>query len=145
MKKLLIGTFAACLMASTSVYADPIADRKAAMKNVGMAMGAMVKMLKGQTEYNPQLAVVAFSVLNNATIGFPSLFPVGSETGGKTIASPKIWSDMDGFKAAVAKAQADSAAAIAAKPADIGEFRAIFGKVAGNCKACHEAYRVPQE
>lgn len=145
MKKLLIGTFAALLMTSTAVHADAISDRKAAMKNVGFAMGAMVRMLKGQTDYDPNTAVLAFSVLNNATIGFTSLFPVGSESGGDTTANAKIWSDMGGFSAAVAKAQADSAAAIAAKPADMDAFKVVFGKVAGNCKACHETYRVAKK
>jgi cytochrome c556 len=143
MKKIFIGTLAACLIASTAVYADEIADRKAAMKNVGFALGALVKMFKGEVDYDPQMAVLAFSVLNNATIGFPGLFPPGTETGGKTNAGPKIWEDMDGFKAAVAKAQGDSAAAIAAKPADLDSFKVLFRKVAKNCNICHETYRLP--
>ena len=142
MKKLFIGTLAACLIASASAYADVISERKATMKNVGMAMGAMVKMIKGQAEYDQQTALLALAVLHNAASGFPSLFPVGSETGGETTAHAKIWSDMDGFSAGIAKFQADAAAAIAAKPADLGAFKAEFGKVAGNCTSCHETYRI---
>jgi len=142
MRKLFVGTLTACLLASSAVYADAIADRKAAMKNVGMAMGAAVKMLKGQMDYDPVVASLAFATMNNAAFGLTSMFPKGSETGGETTASPKIWSDMDGFSSAVDKFQADTAAAIAAKPADMDAFKAVFGKAAGNCKSCHEGYRI---
>lgn len=145
MKKLLLGTVAACLMVSTSAFADPIADRRAAMKNVGMAMGTLVKMLKGQMDYDPNAALLSFAVMNNAAIGITSLFPAGTETGGETTAHAKIWSDMAGFTAAMAKFQTDTAAAIAAKPADAGAFKAEFGKVASNCKSCHESYRVAKQ
>ena len=142
MRKLFVATLTACLLTSSAVYADAISDRKAAMSNVGMAMGAAVKMLKGQMDYDPVVASLAFATMNNAAIGLTSLFPKGTETGGKTTAGPKIWSDMDGFSSAVAKFQADAAAAVAAKPADMDAFKAVFGKVAGNCKACHEGFRV---
>ena len=145
MKKLFIGTLTACLMTSTAVYADAISDRKAAMKNVGAAMGAMVKMVKGETEYDQRVAALALAVVDNALIGLPKLFPVGSETGGESIASPKIWSDMNGFNAAAAKAREDIAAVTAFMPEDLDAFRAEFGNVAGNCNACHEAYRIPKE
>lgn len=145
MRKLFVGTLTACLLTSSAVYADAISDRKAAMSNVGMAMGAAVKMLKGEMDYDPVVASLAFATMNNAAIGFTSLFPKGSETGGKTTSSPKIWSDMDGFSSGMAKFQADTAAAVAAKPADMDAFKAVFGKVAGNCKSCHETYRVAKQ
>ena len=145
MKKLFIATLAACLMASTAVYADAISDRKAAMKNVGGAMKAMVGMVKGKTEYDQRVAALALGVIDNALIGFPELFPAGTETGGESIASPKIFSDMNGFKAAIAKTREDIAAVTAFMPEDVDTFRAEFGKVAGNCKSCHENYRIPKD
>ena len=144
MKKVILGTIAACFFTATTVYAEPIADRKAAMKNVGTAMGAMVKMVKGQADYDPTVALLAFSAMNSTAIGFTSLFPEGSELGAETTASPKIWEDMAGFTAGMAKFQADTAAAIAAKPADLDAFKAEFGKVAANCKSCHEKFRLAQ-
>ena len=145
MKKLFIGTVAACLMTSSVVYADAISDRKAAMKNVGAAMGAMVKMVKGTTEYDQRVAAQALAVFDNALIALPGLFPTGSETGGESIASPKIWSDMNGFMAAATKAREDIAAVKAFMPEDVDSFRAEFGTVASNCKSCHDAYRIPKE
>lgn len=142
MRKIFVATLTACLLTSTAVYADAISDRKSAMKNVGMAMGAAVKMLKGQMDYDPVVASLAFATMNNSAIGFTGLFPEGSDTGGETTAAPKIWSDMAGFSGAVAKFQDDTAAAVAAKPADLDAFKAVFGNVAGNCKSCHEGYRI---
>ncbi|MCC2097296.1 MAG: cytochrome c, partial [Hyphomicrobiales bacterium] len=54
----------------------------------------------------------------------------------------KIWEDMDGFKAAVEKMRGDLDAAIAAAPQDKAAFMPVFQQVAGNCGACHEAYRI---
>jgi len=143
-RKVILGTIVACLFAGTAVYAEPIADRKAAMKNVSLAMGSLVKMVKEQMDYDPNVALLAFAVINNATIGITSLFPEGTEMGIDTTAGPKIWEDMAGFTTAMAKFQADSAAAIAAKPADLDAFKAVFGPVAGNCAACHKVYRLAQ-
>jgi len=143
MRRLFFGTFAVCLLATSAVNADAISDRKAAMKNVGMAMGALVGMFKGEMDYNPVMASLAFATMNNASIGITSLFPAGTETGGKTSVNLKIWSDMDGFSTGMVKFQTDTAAAIAAKPADIEAFKPIFFKVAGNCKSCHEGFRLP--
>ena len=145
MKKLFVGTLIACAMTSSVAFADATADRKAAMKNVGMAMGAMVKMLKGEADYDQQTAMLSLAVLNNGLTGLSSLFPAGSETGGDTTVSPKIWSDMDGFNAAIEKAKKDTNAAMAAKPVDLDAFKAVFGSVAGNCKSCHEAYRIAKK
>ncbi len=145
MKKIILGTIAAFVMVGTSAIADPIADRKLAMKNVGLAMGTMVKMVKGQMDYDANAALLAFAVMNNSAHGLTSMFPAGTETGGETTAHAKIWSDAAGFEKAVAKYQADTAAAIAAKPADIDAFKAAFGQVASNCKSCHESYRVAKQ
>ena len=132
-------------MAAGTAWADPIADRKAAMKGVGGAMGKLVAMVRGQADFDAQAALEAFTTMNNATNGFVDLFPEGTETGGKTTASAKIWEDPAGFEAAVDKFAADTAAAIAAAPADLDAMKAVFGPVAGNCNACHQVYRIANQ
>lgn len=145
MKKLFASVLVAGALTTTSVMADPIADRKATMKNVGAAMGVAVAMVKGQMDYNPRVALVSFAAMNNAALGMEHMFPKGSESGGDTTAHAKIWEDAAGFKAAIDKFKSDTAAALAAKPADLDAFKGVFGKVAGNCKGCHEAFRVAKQ
>jgi cytochrome c556 len=140
--KLKIIMAAAVLLGSAGVghsAADPIAVRKAIMKNVGAATGAGGAMAKGEAEFNAVTAALVLRTMNTAALGFGELFPEGSETGGESTASPKIWEDRAGFNAAFAKFAADTAAGIAAKPADLDAFRAAFGAAASNCGACHKA------
>eukprot|EP01025_Chloroclados_australasicus_P068312 TRINITY_DN94823_c0_g1_i1.p4 TRINITY_DN94823_c0_g1~~TRINITY_DN94823_c0_g1_i1.p4 ORF type:complete len:146 (-),score=28.00 TRINITY_DN94823_c0_g1_i1:437-874(-) len=145
MRKLFLGTVAVSMLVSGVAMADAIADRKAVMKEkVGASMGVLVKTVKGEMAYDAEAVKAAFTTMREGTNGFADLFPEGSESGGKTTADPKIWSDMDGFKAALAKFHGDLDEAIAANPADKDAYMPVFGKVAANCKACHETYRVPQ-
>lgn len=141
--------FAGVLLAAFSAVPvlsadDPIATRKAMMQNVGAAANAGGKMLKGETEFNAVAAELLLRTMYTAGLGFGEMFPEGSETGGKSVASPKIWEDRAGFDAANAKFQSDTAAGIAAKPADIDAFKMAFGAATQNCGACHQAYRIAQ-
>ena len=133
------------VMSLATAYAsaqDPIADRKAAMKSVGGATGVVSKMLKGQMDFDAAAALEALTTMNEVSQTFGDLFPEGSETGGKTTASPAIWEDKAGFDAAVAKFEMDTAAAVAAAPADVDALKVAFGAVGANCGTCHKSYRV---
>lgn len=124
---------------------DPVSLRMNMMTNVGGAMGPLVKMIKGEMDYDAELAAMSFRVMNAAALGYASQFPDGSDTGHDTEASPKIWEDRAGFEQAVAKFIADTGAAMKAKPADLDAFKPVFGGVAQNCKSCHEAYRISKD
>lgn len=128
--------------ASTFAYAagDPIAERKAMMKSVGAATGAAAAMVKGQADFDARVAMLALRTMNAVALGYGSKFPEGSETG-DTKAKATIWSDADGFAAAIAKWEADTSAALAAPAADLDAFKAQFGMVAANCGTCHQTYR----
>ncbi|MDP3896058.1 MAG: cytochrome c [Mesorhizobium sp.] len=130
-------------MAMSAASADPIADRKAAMKERGGLVGSLAPIAKGEQPFDSAKVAEVFAALkvNADAYNVDALFPAGSETG-DTTASPKIWEDMAGFKAAVDKYKAEVTAADAAKPADLDAFRAEFGKVTANCGSCHEVFRV---
>ena len=130
-------------MSTTAIAAgDPIEARKKLMRaNSGVAKLAGA-MLKGEAEFNADVADAAIRTLNAVAYTFGGYFPAGSETGMDTTASPKIWEDMAGFEAKIAKFQQDTDAAAAAKPADLDAFKAAMGPVMGNCKSCHDDYRV---
>lgn len=124
---------------------DPITARKAIMQNVGAATGAGAGMVKGESEFDAVTAALVLRTMNTAALGFGELFPEGSESGDKTTAAPSIWEDRAGFETVLAKFQADTAAGIAAKPADLDAFKAAFGAATANCAACHKDYRVKKD
>jgi len=122
--------------------ADAIKTRKGLMKWNGASMGVLVMMAKGELAFDAAKAKTALESMNLVATGYESHFPAGSDMGGETTASPKIWTDMDGFKKAAAKFAADASAAVGPASADLAGLRASLGSVGSNCKGCHEAFRV---
>jgi len=148
MKKLVIASIlTATLTAGAALAAshggdDPIATRKNGMQGVGLAMGTLAGMAKGEVPFNDKQALAALKTMNYVFTTFGAHFPEGSDMGANTTAAPKIWEDMEGFMAAIDKAKMDTAAAIEAAPASAEALGPILGSVGGNCKSCHEAFRV---
>lgn len=140
MKKMILAV--SLLAAAMSVvHADPVEDREKLMKSFGKEIGALAGVAKGETPFDAAAVQATFKALDEHAQKFDAeaLFPKGVL--GES-ASPKIWEDWAGFTAAVDKYKADVSAAAATAPADLDAFKATFGKVAGNCGACHETFRV---
>ncbi|MBL1406860.1 MAG: cytochrome c [Rhizobiales bacterium] len=150
MKKIITVICTATLLSSGLAFAashsntmdDPIASRKAEMKKVGGAMGTLVKMAKGKMDFDAAAALASLKTMNEVASNFGELFPDGSQTGGKTTVSPKIWSDASGFTKSISKFEADTVSAIANAPTDQASVGATLGLVGANCKACHQTYRI---
>jgi cytochrome c556 len=145
MRRLIVGLAALSVVAVTAgAYAtqDPIMTRKAIMDANGAAAGTGGAMLKGEIPFHPGVAKGVFVTMRAVAYSYGDYFPAGSDQG-DTKASPKIWEDMAGFNAALQKFQQDVDAALAANPQDIEAFKTAFGQVGSNCKACHDAYRLP--
>ncbi len=147
MKILVIATAALSISAGVVAAADdPIAVRKALMDANAGAAGLSGSMLKGDLDYNPMVAKAAIATFYAVASAYGDYFPEGSQGNGETTASPKIWEDMAGFQQAVGKFKTDAAAALEAAgkdgPADLDAFKSAVGPVLGNCKSCHESFRV---
>ena len=142
MRKLVIAISMLALAASAA-FADPILDRQALMKERGKIVGGISKVVKGEEPFDAAAVLTQLQALqaNAEKIDVDALFPAGSDTG-DTTASPKIWEDMAGFKAANDKYIADIKAATAAAPADVDTLKTQFGTIASNCGTCHQTYRV---
>jgi cytochrome c556 len=139
---ILLGLSLAMAGAAVAQPADPIATRKALMKQNGKDIGAAMKMIKGEEPFDAAKAQAIFASMNGVAMKFGTHFPATSKTGGETEAAPAIWEKPADFKAANIKFQNDTKAAMAAKPATLDAFKAAFGPVAGNCKSCHESFRI---
>jgi cytochrome c556 len=142
MRKLVIAISMLALAASAA-FADPILDRQALMKERGKIVGGISKVAKGEEPFDAAAVLTQLQALqaNAEKIDVDALFPAGSDTG-DTTASPKIWQDMAGFKAANDKYLADVKAAVAAAPADVDALKAQVGAIGSDCGTCHQGYRV---
>ncbi|MBD9373596.1 cytochrome c [Rhizobium sp. ARZ01] len=142
----LILAIAALALTGSAAFADPIADRKALMKERGKLAGTLAPMVKGEMPFDAAVAMAALNGLNANAQRFDVdvLFPAGSETG-DTAALPTIWQDMPAFKAAAEKFQVDVAAAVAANPQDLDALKVQFNAVTTNCGACHEKFRMKKQ
>ena len=121
---------------------DAIEKRQQLMKDNGKAAKAAGAILKGEAEFSPDKATEIFTQMHEISVKFGDYFPEDSKTGGKTEAAPAIWEKPEAFKAALAKYQEDTQAAVDAAPQDVDTFKQTFGMVAQNCKGCHEDFRI---
>lgn len=124
---------------------DPVSLRINIMQNVGGAMGILAGMAKGEIPFDAALAKSAFANMNTAALGFIQQYPEGSNDNPRSSAAPAIWENSDGFSAAVDKFINDTSAAAKSDFSDEDGLKAVFGSVAGNCKACHQDFRVKQQ
>lgn len=129
--------------ATVAALAGPIEDRQELMESVGKSMKVAVPMAKGEAPFDASAAKEAMQTINEVPDKFVKLFPEGTQEGGETEASPKIWENMSDF---MAKAEAlEKASAEAMEAADKGQeaFKtAVFESLAKACKSCHDAYRI---
>jgi cytochrome c556 len=135
----------AIFASGVGIAQDAIGQRKAVMKAVGSNIKTGADMVKGTIPYDAGKAAEAMGVVASGWAVFSKHFPQGSETGGETTASPKIWQSFPDFDTKGKKLASDAAAAQKAAANGADAFKAAFGEVTKNCKGCHENYRVPKK
>jgi cytochrome c556 len=140
----------AALAVSLSVGAvvaqsDPIAARKALMKENNDNAKIAVQMMRGQQPFDAAKVEAAFAQWADTAQKLPGLFPDNSKTGGETRASSKIWvnkKDFDEKAAALGKAVAENRSK--AKESLDG-LKAAISAVGKTCDNCHEDYRLSKQ
>ena len=131
------------LLLSVACSSDNFAsDREELMEDVRDAAKPVGAMLKGEREFDPETLQASLAVFAAAADTLGSLVPEGS-AGGE--ASPAIWDDSDGFSAAITKWKDAIAAAIDAAPQSLDAAGPVMKVVMGNCKSCHEDYRIEDD
>jgi cytochrome c556 len=116
-----------------------IDQRKAQMKTMGGAAGAIGKMLKGEEAFDLAKAKGGLEAIAKAAKASVAFYPDDSKTG-DTKVLPAIWDNKAKFDGLFAKLEADAMAAHAAIK-DEASFKAEAGKVFANCGACHNDFR----
>jgi cytochrome c556 len=120
---------------------DAIKYRKAAFTVMATHFGRVAAMANGRVPFDAKAAA------DNAEIAtimskLPYAGFVEGTDKGETRAEPKIWAEMDKFRAAASKMQDEMAKLnVAAKSGNIDTIKAAVGATGQACKACHDTYR----
>lgn len=146
-KKMICSFFAALLAMTSMAYADddPRHVRHEAMEEVRDAAKVLGAMMKGESEFEVEAVQASLDVFDDVSSYFGDLFPEGSETGEGTEAAPAIWTDREGFEAALQKWRDAATAAIDADPQTLEDAKPVIGPIFNTCKGCHDNYRIEDE
>ena len=147
MPELMVAAGLATLLASTPAAAqfakpeDAIKYRKAGMTLMATHFGRVAAMANGRVPFDAKAAA------DNAELAtmlskLPFAGFVESSDKGDTKAEPKIWTEMDKFRAAASKMQEEMVKMnAAAKTGNVDAIKAAVGATGQACKACHDSYR----
>ena len=132
-------------MAAAIAQSDPIATRKALMKENDQNAVIVVRMMRGMAPFDAAKVDAAFAQWADTAQKLPDLFPDSSKTGQKTRASSKIWvtkADFDAKAAAFGKVVAENRARA---KASLDGLRAAIPAVGNACDSCHKDYRTSRQ
>ena len=138
---------AAAETAAELAPAEALKERSAVMKSFGGANRALAPLATGQSV--PAAAVLeAATAMHDGAVKLVHLFPAGSSMTDlpKSESLPVIWSDSEGFAAALAKFEAASKGLQeAAEGGDSAVIAAAFAELRPTCGGCHQTYRKPKD
>ena len=120
---------------------DAIKYRKSALFVMGQHFGRVAAMANGKIPFDAKAAADNAEIAT-AMSKLPYVAFIEGTDKGDTKAEPKIWTEMDKFKAAASKMQEEMAKLnVVAKGGNIDAIKAQVGETGKSCKACHDAYR----
>ena len=131
--------------ATAPAYADPLKDRKAAMKNLSKSNKVVVSYAKGSGDLAS--AVAAAKKIASLAETLPQLFPHGSGMGygTKTRAKPEIWKDWGKFqKASATLAMNANNFAKWSAMGSADTMKSAAGAIGKSCGGCHKSFRGPK-
>src|SRR4051812_16751844 len=142
MMKRIVLAVAAIALGVTAVVAqsDPIAARKALMKENGNQSRIARDMIEGKQPFDLAKAKTVLTTFAAVHDKGKNLWPDNSKVGGDTASLPAIWENKSDFDAKLAKLSSDSKAA-EPKVKDLDTFKASMGDIGKDCGGCHNTYR----
>lgn len=138
---------ALALPATAQDFAGEVGARQGMFKIMGLNVGILGGMARGNIPYDAEAAqVAAANLVAVSGINPLNMFPAGSDNMAleTTRARPEIWDNIPdvGAKWAAFGTAATALAAVAGDgQAALGP---ALGPLGGACQACHEAYRGPE-
>lgn len=148
MRKIILTALVAALPAGAAIAqsAEDVAKaRQGFYKLLGLEMGQLAAMAKGEIDYDADKAMghaadmLALTKYNPADLFAPGTS--NADLPGVTRALPAIWEDFEAFRgkgAAYVAAVTELNAAAGNGRAELGQ---AVGKLGGTCKACHDDFR----
>src|SRR5262249_43172428 len=121
---------------------DPIAARKALMKENGTQSRIAREMIEGKQPFDLAKAKKVLATFADVHDKGAKLWPDNSKDG-DTASLPAVWQNKADFDAKLAKLSNDAKAA-EAKVTDLDSFKAVMGDVGKDCGGCHTTYRKKQ-
>jgi cytochrome c556 len=121
---------------------DPIAQRKALMKDNGKNSATLNRMVRGEEPFDASKVTAAYAGMADIAAKVGPLFASPPPAGADTRALPKIWetkADFDAKMDAFSKAVADGKG----KSGTLDELKVSYQVVNKTCGDCHEPYRRP--
>ena len=120
---------------------DAIKYRKAAFTVMSRHFGIVAGMANGKIPFDAKSAADNAEIATTMSKLPYTGFVEGSDKG-DTKAEPKIWAEMEKFRAAAGKMQEEMVKLnVAAKGGNIDTIKAAVGDTGKACKACHDNYR----
>ena len=140
MKRLVLAAaFATLGITAVVAQSDPIAARKALMKENNNQVRIAREMIDGKQPFNLDAARNVFATFGGVASKGKDLWPDSSKTG-ESASLPAIWDNKADFEAKLAAFSADAKTA-ADKVTDLDSFKAQLREIGKHCGGCHNAYR----
>jgi cytochrome c556 len=143
MKRIVLAVaFAALGVTAVIAQSDPLAARKAMMKENGNQARIAREMIEGKQPFSLDAAKKVFATFGETAEKGKNLWPDSSKSG-DTAALPAVWENKADFDAKMVKFSTEAKAA-SGKVTDLDSFKAQMGEVGKNCGGCHQPYRKRQ-
>jgi cytochrome c556 len=144
-KTIAAATVLAGLAFGSVIAADGTHDsRIGMMKKIGGAAGTLAGIAKGTKPYDADAVKTALTTIAETAKAFPDQFGPDSDKADAEV-NPKLWDNMDDFKAKAAKLSSDAETALNTLPADPAGVGAALKTLGADCGACHQAYRISKD
>lgn len=119
--------------------------RQSVMTLQNYHLGRIFAMVNGRVPFDAKVAADDAAVVDLVDHLPFVAFGEGTDKGAPTRAKPEIWKERAKFDALALKLQEETAKlSAAAKTGSLDAIKPAAGAVGQACKACHDAYQVPQ-